>query len=252
VRSTSIEVRNPPTGFPLDFVTMSRALGRYDDTETTAAAIASLLPVPSYRRVLDVCCGTGRLAHALHQLGYDVVAFDLSPEQIDAAKQIHPGPHYEIADMRTPPVGTFDAAINVYTSFGYFETEGEDFAAISAWAAALRPGGLLLMELADMERARAKLDPSQEVVVRRTRGIIEEFRMDWASRVFEVTYRQGERKLTLYNRLYERERLVQMLEAAGFSSVRCFGDFQGNVKRSDDNLVIIATKAANHAINTSQ
>jgi SAM-dependent methyltransferase len=233
---------NPVNGFPLDFVTVSKALGRYEETTDTARRIARLVPLEQFPHVIDICCGFGRMAAALHHMGYSVAGFDLSEDQIALAKLENPGPRYFVADMRSPPAGRYDAAINLYTSFGYFKTEVEDFHAIQAWAGALRPGGRLIMELADMDRARARLEKGGAPTRRVTGDVSEEFVMNWKTRVFRVTYRQFGRELTLYTRLYEKEHIADMLSKAGFVDIQLYGDFSRKLKKPGDDLIVVATR----------
>jgi len=41
-------------------------------------AMSDWLQLPKQAKVLDLCCGSGRHAFILHQLGYDVTGVDLS------------------------------------------------------------------------------------------------------------------------------------------------------------------------------
>ena len=51
-------------------------------------------------------------------------------------------------DMREIPFKShFDAIINVGTSFGFFESEGEDRRVIEAVAKSLKPEGMFLLEM---------------------------------------------------------------------------------------------------------
>ena len=54
-------------------------------------------------RVLDVGCGTGRLAPFLAGLGLDVRGVDLSPEMVRVARRDQPGFTFEVADLRSLP-----------------------------------------------------------------------------------------------------------------------------------------------------
>jgi 2-polyprenyl-3-methyl-5-hydroxy-6-metoxy-1,4-benzoquinol methylase len=88
---------------PLLFVEFSEVLGRYDDTREDAAAIARLIPASSFTRLLDICCGVGRLSHALADLGYDVLGIDLSIEQLEVARQSASAARFSYGDMADPP-----------------------------------------------------------------------------------------------------------------------------------------------------
>jgi SAM-dependent methyltransferase len=204
-------------------------------------AIATHFPPATYKRALDICCGIGRAAGALAQLGYEVTAVDLSQDQIEIARVTNPGPNYHAHDMAALPEGPFDILLNIYTSFGYFANEREDIAVLAHWHERLRDGGLLVMELADMDRARNRIPPEGELQ-RQTNGVTEELTMDWANRLLSVDYTLGNNRWSCVTRLYEKEALAQHLRNAGFSSVELYGSFDLRPKAIDDNLVLIARK----------
>lgn len=235
-------MKNPHEGFPLAFVNASLTLGRYVSTRTDAGLISKIIPLSEYPRVLDVCCGFGRFTKELGLLGYNVTGVDLSLEQIEAARLADPGGTYIQGDMRETPQLDFDAIINMYTSFGYFDSEEDDLLALCSWYRSLRPGGVLVMELADMDRARAKLARDEDLIYRETGDVTEEIRMDWQNRILEVTYLQHDSNFRCYTRLYEKEKLSDYLRSVGFSSVFTYGSLRLEPKNAEDNLILIARK----------
>lgn len=232
---------NDQTGFPVFFTEISDDLGRYDEYSDAARAIAQAFPPASYPAALDICCGIGKMSKALSACGYSVTGLDLSAEQLDIARRISPGPQYIRSDMGTLPPGPFDLLLNVYTSFGYYQSEEEDLSVLPAWFAALKPGGVLIMELADMDRARNRIDKSG-LLVRNHNGVQETLTMDWEKRILTVEYEKNHSQWTCLTRLYEKEYLREALLAAGFIDVGIFGSFDLKSKEADDNLVLIATK----------
>ena len=225
---------------PLFFVELSEALGRYDDTREDAAAIARLIPMARFPHLLDICCGVGRLSHALADLGYDVLGIDLSIEQLEVARQSACHARFSCGDMADPPPGPFDALVNIYTSFGYAASEEKDLDILAAWRDRLRVGGRLVMELADLEKATAVL-PANEFTHREKNGVKE--RLFVKDRVLHVDYEYCGKKLSCKTRLYSKDRLQRMLVSAGFNNVRSFGGFDLRAKAPTDNLVIVAERA---------
>lgn len=88
--------------------------------------IQHLNPAPQ-ASILDLACGKGRHSIYLADKGFDVVGVDLSPESIQHAQQFeHKHLHFHTHDMRkTIELEPFDYIFNLFTSFGYFETEEE-------------------------------------------------------------------------------------------------------------------------------
>ncbi len=122
--------------------------------ERTAAeveGIVSLLGLDAGARILDVACGHGRHAIPLARRGFEVTGYDLSEvflerARADAEAQGAKGRWIQ-GDMRELPFeGEFDAVINVFTAFGYFEDPEDDVRTLRRIRAALVPGGRFLLE----------------------------------------------------------------------------------------------------------
>ena len=100
------------------------------------------------RRALVVGCGLGDDAEAIAELGFEVVAFDISPTAIDWARRRFPASsvEYEIGNALEPPAewrGKFDLVLESYT-FQVLPPEVWP-ALASAIAATVAPGGALLL-----------------------------------------------------------------------------------------------------------
>ena len=230
-------------GFPPQFVEMSNALGRYDKVAGAASAIAARFPAAEFPRALDICCGSGHWASALHDRGYAVTGVDASAEQLASARRRCPDATFILGDMAQPPGGPFDLAINTYSSFGYGLTVDEDLEMLRAWHRALRDGGVLVMEGADMERARHVFGNTDLVL--RGDGVqtpLEELRMDWARQLLFVQYTMPDWTWGGFTRLYTAAQLADLLARAGFRDIAAAGDFRGRPKRPEDWLVVTCRK----------
>ncbi len=98
--------------------------------------------------LLDVACGRGRHAVYLNKKGYGVTGIDLSSSNIAFAQQFkNKRLHFQIHDMRHIfQVNSFDIALNLFTSFGYFETIEEHISALQALQKSLKENGLLVLD----------------------------------------------------------------------------------------------------------
>lgn len=146
-----------------------------------------------------------------------------SRPQLALAEQRNPGPRYIEADMRNPPPGRFDAAINLFSSFGYFADRGDDIAAVRASAAALRPNGVLVMELMHRDLVAHLYGQS----VDHGGPVSEEGVTDWVTGVRTATVTHGAITKTFRMRLYTVTELVGMLHDAGFQQIDALGDLAG-------------------------
>ncbi len=99
-------------------------------------------------KVLDLACGKGRHSVYLNKLGLNVIGLDLSDRNIAFAKQFENiSLHFFKHDMREPyDVCCFEYVVNLFTSFGYFDTSEENEKAVYVAATALRPEGHLLID----------------------------------------------------------------------------------------------------------
>lgn len=99
-------------------------------------------------KILDVACGKGRHSLYLNQKGFDVTGFDLSPENIEYDVQFENEKlSFFKHDMREIfRINYFDCVFNLFSSFGYFIKERDHTKTIYAHAAALKPGGILVLD----------------------------------------------------------------------------------------------------------
>ncbi len=70
------------------------------------------------RKALVVGCGLGDDAKYLHDLGFKVTGFDISPTAIEWAKKLNPEIHFEVADLFAPFrgwLGAFEFVLEIYT-----------------------------------------------------------------------------------------------------------------------------------------
>lgn len=98
-------------------------------------------------KILDVGCGTGRHSVELAKRGYEVTGFDLSEDQLKAAREKAKAAGLEIAFFRAD-ARTFQteekyglAIMLCEGGFPLMDTDEENFAILENVIAALKPGG---------------------------------------------------------------------------------------------------------------
>jgi len=224
-------------------------VGGPEATEREAAFIAEALGIAPGARVLDLCCGHGRHSVALARRGYDVTGLDLSAYHIELAGKAAAEANVRLMlindDMRNLPVEPpFDAIINIFSSFGYLESDDEDAAVIARVARALKPGGRLLMDFNNSVRVWRQFQPS--TVNRLDDGslFVEERRFDPLSGRSDSTWThvtaegaRHERAISI--RMYTPAELRRMFEAAGLRMVAAYGDFDGSPLNMDSRRCIL-------------
>lgn len=204
-------------------------------------------PAPGVR-ILDVACGRGRHARILARRGYDVTGFDLSRRALEVARVRAEEEGLDIAfergDMREPIAqSAFDGAVNLFTSFGYFETDEEHEQALRQIARALKPNGWFVQDYLNPPHAR-------ETLIRQDRrsenGLeieqhrwIEDGRLEKEIRL----NRDGRSKTFLESvRLFGREDFERMYREAGLELIETRGSYEGDPyrERTSPRLILYA------------
>lgn len=124
--------------------------------------LQQLQPGPD-ARMLDLGCGNGRHSKYLAGKGYKVTGLDLAPSSIRTAKASNTeGALFYTHDMRMPfGSNRFHYVFNFFTSFGYFNSSEEDEQVMGNMAAALQPGGVLMMDYINTTYAEQHLVPAE-------------------------------------------------------------------------------------------
>lgn len=118
------------------------------------------------RRVLDAACGTGRHAIELARRGYAVSAADFSAGMITRARANAAAAgaeiHFEQSGFggmqRTFGTDSFDALLCLGNSLPHAENPPGVSAALTDFAACLKPGGLLILQNRNFDRVLAARD----------------------------------------------------------------------------------------------
>jgi len=208
-------------------------------------------------RVLDIPCGTGRHALRLARRGASVLGVDVTEEYLKEARRKGarvPNARFVRGDMRRIPLaGEFDAAINLWTSFGYFADPVDDHKTLLGVARALKPGGLFLIDMLDFDAAK-KRDRTKNWV-RRADGsyVLEEavFVGGWDPKIVNewTVLRPGKKPLRsrFVVRGYGRARMFAALRKAGLTPLRTWTSLSYSSSPAGARLVVLSRKAAKGA-----
>jgi len=187
-------------------------------------------------KVYDSCCGPGRHALELARRGCLVTGVDITGAYLDAARESAEAEGLEVEFVRGDVrefsrSGAFDLALNLFTSFGYFDTREEDLAFLARVRESLRPGGFFALEVLGKECAVRDF-LTTEWFERENRLACSEYAIEGAweylvnrwvvvadGRIFERRWKQ---------RLYSAVELGDALRKAGFDGeLRFFGNMAG-------------------------
>lgn len=184
-------------------------------------------------RVLDVACGPGRHAIVLAKRYFEVTAVDLSMSLLHHAHARAQKEKLNIRflqlDMRSLDFSDeFDLAVQLFSSFGYFDTVEEDFQVLTGVRKSLKDTGLYVLDLMNpfvLERTLVgkslrKIDGEK---------IVEERRIEDGIVIKDISISKGRAKEEFQEkvRLYTPQTIERMLREAGFLPTHWFGDYAG-------------------------
>lgn len=127
--------------------------------DACAPGILALLEPMRGGVVVELGCGSGLLTRYLVDAGHQVIATDASPAMLALAQQTVPDAR-SLLQVVLPddPIPAADAVVGVGHVLNYLPDEDSLDRALVAIAGALRPGGLLAIDLCDLEWGAARRD----------------------------------------------------------------------------------------------
>jgi 2-polyprenyl-3-methyl-5-hydroxy-6-metoxy-1,4-benzoquinol methylase len=225
--------------------------------EAAKSQVAQILTLTGIRagRALDLGCGPGRHAVPLAESGLRVTGVDASAFLLERARANAAQSHVEIEcvhqDMRTfVRPNSFDLAISLFSSFGYFEHRDEDRQVAANLMASLAPGGALVIDLMSKELTGRFLDVRVTEADGVTRVERHQIVDNWTRIKSEWIMIRDERAERFHYavRIYAGQELLDLLHSVGFTDVTLHGDFDGRLYGpKGTRLIAVARKAVSPA-----
>lgn len=213
--------------------------------------VVKLLALRKGAKILDLCCGIGRHSLELARRGYEVVGVDLTQEYLEKARRQADSEGLNVqfigSDMRRfCQIDEFDAVINMFTAFGYFEVEADNKHVLANIHCSLRKGGILLIDVMGRE-ILARIYKQREWFELDGRIFLQEHKMlqnwSWADNRWMMLDNGKIREFRFGHRIYSGVEMVNMLTECGFSSVNIYGDLDGaDYDQDAKRLVAVAVK----------
>lgn len=183
--------------------------------------------------ILDLCCGMGRVAVELARLGHAVTGVDITQSYLAAAGELAAADRLALElvreDVRTfVRPAAYDLALNLYTSFGYFDNPADDLLFARNARSCLRPDGVFIIETLGKEIAVRDYTDG-ECFERDGWQVTTAYRVEdsWAGLQNRWTIEKGGEKQerSFVQRLYAGSELRELLLNAGFSRVELYGEW---------------------------
>lgn len=210
--------------------------------------LCSLLKPKPECRLLDIACGRGRHAVYLNKKGYDVTGIDLSFSSVNYAKQFENEKlHFYVHDMRYLfYINYFDIAFNLFTSFGYFDSEKDHVNSLKTFRKSLKKDGLLVLDYFNSQQIIKNLNHQE---VKHVEGIdfnIQKKVLDGKiikSIIFE--HRNKEYAFKEEVKAFSYADFERMFASSGFQIVDHYGSYSLDPfdELKSDRLIFICKKA---------
>jgi SAM-dependent methyltransferase len=224
---------------------------RVESTVSEIDSVLSLTQIKPPQAVLDICCGIGRHSVELAKRGFSVTGVDRTALYLAKARlQAHTeGIAIEFVqeDMRKfRRTEQFDCAINLFTSFGYFDDPADDVAVLANIYQSLRKGGVLVMEMLGKEilaKSFRERDWQEvdDLIVLEERKVAN----GWSAVESRWILLDGNARYEakLFVRHYSGTELKALLQSVGFELVTIYGSLAGiPYDHQAARLVVVARK----------
>jgi SAM-dependent methyltransferase len=210
------------------------------------------------RKILDCAAAGGRHVRYFKELGYIAHGADFSREMIGQCRRANPNDKAdyfqsdfrELARKASPP---YDAVLCLGCSLPHLPTEVDFFAALTNFAAILKPGGILITQFVNFDKVRKNnerirplnhsIRPEGEYFFLRVYDLISENRMDIHLNILIKRGKDWDWKrasTTLFP--IPADSYLKLLRKAGFGNIELYGDFAFSSfdKEASNDLIVVA------------
>jgi cyclopropane fatty-acyl-phospholipid synthase-like methyltransferase len=221
-----------------------------EDAKALFKLIMDNVSIPVNGRVLDLACGAGRHSILFAQKGYLVTAVDLSANLLKLAGKAAQDEGVEIelirCDIRKFKNSVeYDLVANLFTSFGYFETDEENLGIFNTVYNSLKKDGFFVFDYLNKEFVEENLI-ARSIGNNKDGSTVIQTREITGGRVvkkIKIQKEGNEQSFEESVKLYSKEFLVEEMETRGFTVKKIFGDLKGNsFGKGSDRVIIIARK----------
>jgi len=198
-------------------------------------------------KIIDIACGAGRHTLFLSKLGYHTTGIDLSEESIKFAKEKSKGKiPFEVWDMRKCyKKQEFDVALNLFTSFGYFNNKEDDFSAIKAMSDNLKNDGILIIDFLNSKKVISNLIKTETKEINGVQfNISRKVEDGFIIKNIEVNHNEDRFSFQEKVKALTKENFSEILTFAGLQIIDTFGNYKLDEfnHQTSDRLIIIAKK----------
>ncbi len=221
-----------------------------EDTENLVKLILSNIEIVEGASVLDAACGAGRHSIKFSEKGFNVTGFDLSHTLLEIAdietNKRNLNIDFKNADLRTfYSEGKYDLVLSLFTSFGYFDSDEENFFFPKSAYSMLNENGYYVLDYLNKNYLEENLVEKTERVVG-DKQILENRKIVKGRVIKTISIVKASKNDEYLEsvKLYSYKELVDKYSFIGFKKIKVFGDYLGNDYQSEssERCIIIFQK----------
>lgn len=218
-----------------------------EEAEHFISNLVDFLKIGKTKSILDLACGKGRHAVFLNKKRNQVLGADLSINSIaDAKKFENDNLRFIVHDMREIiPNHQFDYIFNLFTSFGYFDTQKDNLKMLQSVHSMLHDGGKVVIDFMNVHKVLANLVKKE---VKSVDGIdfhiTREFDGKHILKTISFGHTGQSYSYTEHVQGLTKEDFEKLLHKTDFKIDAVFGDFNLNeyTAETSERLILIASK----------
>ena len=218
----------------------------FKEAEKFMSKLLAELKLRTGSSILDLACGKGRHSVYINKQGFVVKGVDLSPKSITLANNLsNKTLSFDVGDMRDNLPNKYDAVLNLFTSFGYFDDDLDDIKVLETIKNSMNKDGVAVIDFLNSEKIISNLVKEETVIKENiefkierkvTKGFIEKnicFNDDGDS--YNYTERVKAIDLDKFNTYFDK---------VGLKLSTVFGNYNLNEydNSKSDRLIMILTK----------
>ncbi|HBC47675.1 MAG TPA: hypothetical protein DCZ43_11560 [candidate division Zixibacteria bacterium] len=216
-------------------------------TNAEARYIVKKLGLSRGKSFLDCPCGIGRISIPLAKQGIKITGVDITRSYLDELSKKAAGLNLKInlieSDMRRINFDSkFDAAGNLWTSFGYFDKESDNLLVLKRIYRALKPGGKFILHIMNRDWIVRNFRANDWFESGRMK-VLEQRRMDLADSAIDSFwyYIKGgvEKVYRTRIRMYSYHELLEMMRKTGFTDIKGYGSMKDEPITWDRRMMFI-------------
>jgi cyclopropane fatty-acyl-phospholipid synthase-like methyltransferase len=223
-------------------------------TTTEVDGVINLLSLENGASILDCPCGYGRHSIELARRGFEVTGSDINSVHLQKANNTAKADSLNVSFNKESMLCLqysfqFDAVINMFYSFGFFDTDKENEKVLKNFFDVLKPGGKFLMHtdvnVPRIISGKYKEDERRNLLTGKTLRIIDSYdsQTKRINGAWIIQSNEKEERKDYSVRVYTTEEFEELCKKVGFSSVTTYSDWEGSdYSENAEDMIVVAIK----------